>query len=94
MPAREIQETQETQPDPEMSSHEDDLPPVDLTSPKAGTSRIGQPKKRYRPSKREIPDYPFTEEDKELMVEFIKAHPTLYDKRDRQWSNPRRKEEL
>ncbi|XP_068231000.1 uncharacterized protein [Palaemon carinicauda] len=55
---------------------------------------VVQPKKRYRPSKKDIQDYPFTPEDKEMIVEFVRSHPTLYDKRDREWSNPRRKVEL
>ncbi|XP_064082867.1 uncharacterized protein LOC135198826 [Macrobrachium nipponense] len=82
------------------SEHEEELniePTVSIVESQdiAGPSGIVvQPKKRYRPSKKDIQDYPFTPEDKEVIMEFIKPHPTLYDKRDKQWSNPRRKEEL
>ena len=54
----------------------------------------GPSKKRARPSKRDIPDYHFTEEQVQDFVEFVRQHPALYDKRTKEWSNPRYKEDL
>ncbi|MPC49618.1 hypothetical protein E2C01_043426 [Portunus trituberculatus] len=97
--SQESQANQDTQPaEPEERSEPaEELPPeVSLSNIEyqdiAGPSGIVQPKKRYRPSKKEISDYKFTQEQKEQIAEFVKKHPTLYDKRDKQWSNPRAKE--
>ena len=51
-------------------------------------------KKKYRPSKKDIPDYPFREAHIQEIAEFVKQHPNLYDKRDKQWCNPKLKETL
>ena len=56
---------------------------------------VEQPqKKKYRPSKRDIPDYQFTDAQISEIVEFVKQHPCLYSKRDKQWCNPRLKETM
>ena len=34
-------------------------------------------KKRYRPSKKDIPDYPFSEAQIQEIAEFVKQHPNL-----------------
>ncbi|XP_076033985.1 uncharacterized protein LOC143020922 isoform X2 [Oratosquilla oratoria] len=69
--------------------------PVVEEEPVGGPSGLQQPqKKRYRPSKRDIPDYPFTDAQVSEIAEFVKQNPPLYNKRDKQWCNPRLKETL
>ena len=90
---QESQDTQDIQPaEPEETSdHEEELPIEPILSSLVETQETAGPsgivvqlKKRYRPSKKDIQDYPFTPEDKEMIVEFVKSHPTLYNKQDRQ----------
>ena len=53
-----------------------------------------QQKKKYRPSKKTIGDYLFTEEQVQTLVEFLKECPCLYDKGDKKWCQPKMKEQL
>lgn len=96
--SQDSQDTQPAEPEERSEPAEELLPEVSLSNIEhqdiAGLSDTVQPKKRYRLSKKEISDYKFTQEQKEQIAEFVKEHPTLYDKRDKQWSNPRAKEEL
>ena len=54
----------------------------------------GAKKKRIRPSKKDIADYPFTEEQQQEIADFVRDNPALYDKKDRRWSQPKYKEDL
>ena len=64
----------------------------EATEEAASTSR---PKKsRVRASKREIPEYPWTNETTEVLAEFIKDHPCLFDKRQKDWLNVSAKNSL
>lgn len=99
MPRRTIAQSKEPQPqESEMPSQklveqESDDDHVDENA--AGPFVLQQPqKKKYRPSKRDIPDYQFTDAQISEIVEFVKQHPCLYSKRDKQWCNPRLKETL
>ncbi|XP_050733858.1 uncharacterized protein LOC127007187 [Eriocheir sinensis] len=96
--SQDSQDTQPAEPEERSEPAEELLPEVSLSNIEhqdiAGLSDTVQPKKRYRLSKKEISDYKFTQEQKGQIAEFVKEHPTLYDKRDKQWSNPRAKEEL
>ena len=61
----------------------------------AGPSQEGPPKrKRQRPSKKDIQTYDFTEEQQRAIAEFVQEHDCLYNKRNREWSNPTKKDEL
>ena len=51
-------------------------------------------RKRTRPSKKDVQAYPFTEQQILELAEFIKGHPALYDKRNKEWCNPKAKEAL
>ena len=53
-----------------------------------------QPRKRVRPSKKDIPDYPFTDEQMREIANYVQDHPELYDKRNENWQNPMRKENI
>lgn len=46
-----------------------------------------QPKKRNRVSHREIEDYHFTPEQVTQLVDFLKEHPQMYDRRHREFCN-------
>ena len=52
------------------------------------------PRKQYRVSHRDIDDYPFTADQLQTLVDFIRDHPCLYDKSDRGYANPRAKQDL
>ena len=61
----------------------------------AGPSREGPPKrKRIRPSKKEIANYEFTDEQQRVIAEFVRDNDCLFNKRNREWANPTRKDEL
>ena len=51
-------------------------------------------RKRYRPSKRDIGDYAFTDKQVHQLVDFLKENCCLYDKREKEWCMPKRKEQL
>lgn len=53
-----------------------------------------QPKKQYRVSHKDIVHYTFTEEQVQTLVDLIKEHPCLYDKRHQEYSNHRTKLDL
>ena len=46
-----------------------------------------QHKKRILVSKKEIPDYQWTEKGTSKLADLIKEHPQLYDKRQKDWLN-------
>ena len=75
------------------SEPEEDVPELSQESviPSSQPSQPAQ-KKRQRPSKRDIIDYPFTDDQVLELVELIKAQPCLYNKKDRLWINPVHKE--
>ncbi|MEL7079527.1 MAG: hypothetical protein AAGM46_26905 [Cyanobacteria bacterium J06582_2] len=51
-------------------------------------------KKQYRVSHRAIQDFIFDEDQRQVLVDFIKENPCLYDKQDKEWSNHRTKQDL
>ena len=51
-------------------------------------------KKQYRVSHSAIQDFKFDEKQRQTLVDFIKDHPCLYNKRDKEWSNHRTKQDL
>ena len=53
-----------------------------------------QPEKRIRVSKKEIPDYKWTDEGTTKLTEFVKRHPQLYDKKQKDWLNVTAKNQL
>nr|XP_057935788.1 thymocyte nuclear protein 1 isoform X2 [Doryrhamphus excisus] len=53
-----------------------------------------QQKKRIRVSKKEIPDYKWTEEGSKKLAGFVKQHPQLFDKRQKDWLNVTAKTQL
>ena len=46
-----------------------------------------QQKKRIRVSKKEIPEYPWTENVELILAELVKENPPLYDKKHKEWLN-------
>ena len=61
----------------------------------AGPSREGPPKrKRQRPSKKEVQSYEFTDEQQREIAEFVRDNDCLFNKRNREWANPTRKDGL
>ena len=76
-----------------MEESELDTSGAAASSTPQGAVRAPQ-KKRYRPCKKDIPDYHFTPEQVLEIVDFVKLHTCLYDKRDPQWSNTKLKETL
>ncbi|KAJ8019740.1 hypothetical protein HOLleu_41445 [Holothuria leucospilota] len=46
-----------------------------------------QQKKRVRVSKKEIPEYRWTEEAELRLAELVKENPQLYDKKQKEWLN-------
>ena len=98
MPRRKQQQQQEDDAVPPHRSpveteEELDVEDVAVAGTSAGAT-LAQQKKGYRPSKKEIPDYTFSDEQVLEIAEFVKDHPALYDKRSRYWAMPRFKEEL
>ncbi|MPC38782.1 hypothetical protein E2C01_032298 [Portunus trituberculatus] len=63
-------------------------------STSAGPPPPPQPKKQYCVFHKDIEDYKFTEEQVRILLDFIKEHPCLYDKRHREYSNHRTKLDL
>ncbi|XP_054650157.1 thymocyte nuclear protein 1 [Dunckerocampus dactyliophorus] len=53
-----------------------------------------QQKKRIRVSKKEIPDYKWTDEGSKKLAEFVKQHPQLFDKKQKDWLNVTAKTQL
>ena len=77
--------------------HTDDESEITLDDP--GTSSTAQeqgpaPKKRYRPSKKDIPDYPFSPDQVQEFAEFVRDNAVLYDKRHPEWSLRNVKDDL
>ena len=64
----------------------EDVPTDDVV---AGPSR-----KRTRPSKKDVKDYPFTDDQQKEIADFVQLHPELYDKRHEKWLNPAWKQTL
>lgn len=96
------QQVMEVTPDEECTSgtesQQQEEPNV-LVQPEQASTSEGpppppQPKKQYRVSHKNIEDYKFTEEQVQTLVDFIKEHPCLYDKRHREYSNHRTKLDL
>ena len=79
---------------PSRAASPDEVPTDDEESQIDVGAEPGNRKKRSRPSKKGIPEYAFTENQVLEIVEFLKQHPCLYDKRDRMWINPHHKEDL
>ncbi|XP_045117301.1 DNA translocase FtsK-like [Portunus trituberculatus] len=48
----------------------------------------GPSMKRTRPSKKDVKDYPFTDDQLREIANFVQSHPELYDKRNEKWLNP------
>ena len=62
-----------------------------------GTSTVpeaGPAKKKYRPSKKDIKDYPFNDEQIQAIADFVRDNTLLYDKRHPQWSVRNVKDDL
>ena len=73
----------------------DTLPdPAEASTSFTSTPRPRPVRKQYRVSHRDIEDYPFTEEQVDILVSFIREHPCLYDKRDKLYANNRMKLDL
>ncbi|XP_063855177.1 serine/arginine repetitive matrix protein 1-like [Scylla paramamosain] len=68
-----------------------DVPDVEVVKvqPVAGLSR-----KRTRPSKKDVQDYPFNDDQLREIANYVQLHPELYDKRNEKWLNPAWKESL
>ena len=64
--------------------------PVDTASVSSDTTK----KKRVRESKKEIPEYKWTDETTIALAEYIKEHHCLYDKRAKLWLNLQAKNAL
>lgn len=67
------------------------VPDVDVVKvqPVAGPSR-----KRIRPSKKDVQDYHFNDNQLREIANYVQLHPELYDKRNEKWLNPAWKESL
>ena len=63
--------------------------PVDTASVSSDTTT-----KRERESKKEIPEYKWTDESTKALAEYIKEHHCLYDKRAKLWLNLQAKNAL
>ena len=84
------EELQETHPDEFLEVEIESFDaPVDRASVSSGTK-----KKRVRESKKDIPDYNWTEDNTHALAEFIKDHHCLYDKRAKLWLNLQAKNAL
>ena len=53
-----------------------------------------QQKKRGRVSKKDVIDYPFNEDNEEVVAQFVKDNPIFYMKDDRHYSNIKMKTDL
>ena len=63
------------------------------SAPSAGEG-APQKKKRGRVSKKDVLDYPFNEENEEIVAQFVKDNPIFYMKDDRHYSNLKMKTDL
>lgn len=66
----------------------------EAAAPTPGPPPKPQPKKKYRVPHKEIEDYKFTDDQVQTLVEFIKANPCLYDRKNREFSNNKTKLDL
>lgn len=88
-------------PSPSSSSSVDVVPetqhevttetPKELSSEEEPTV---QQKKRIRVSKKEIAEYQWTDEGTRKLSEYVKDHPMLFDKRQKDWLNAAAKSQL
>jgi hypothetical protein len=76
-------ETSESEDSPQSS---DVIPTLESPSEDEPTTVVQQ-KKRVRASKKEIPDFKWTEEAELRLAELVKESPQLYDKRQKEWLN-------
>ena len=53
-----------------------------------------QESKKKRPSKKEVHNYKFSEDQHRIVAEFVGEHPALCNKKCRDWANPSMKEGL
>ena len=63
------------------------------SAPSAGEG-APQKKKRGRVSKKDVIDYPFNEDNEEVVAQFVKDNPIFYMKDDRHYSNIKMKTDL
>lgn len=78
--------------DGESSPHPDGVAEDDVMGGPSG--RQPHAKRRCRPSKKDIPNYKFSEEQEKAVAEFVHEHSALYDKKDKRWCDPKFKEAL
>ncbi|XP_050712691.1 uncharacterized protein LOC126996361 [Eriocheir sinensis] len=78
--------------DGESSPHPDGVAEDDVMGGPSG--RQPHAKRRCRPSKKDIPNYKFLEEQEKAVAEFVHEHSALYDKKDKRWCDPKFKEAL
>ena len=66
-----------------------EVPDVDVVT----VHRVAGPvRKRSRPSKKDVEDYHFNDDQLRDTANYVQLHPELYDKRNENWLNPEWKE--
>eukprot|EP00745_Piridium_sociabile_P027490 TRINITY_DN44279_c0_g1_i2.p1 TRINITY_DN44279_c0_g1~~TRINITY_DN44279_c0_g1_i2.p1 ORF type:complete len:530 (+),score=134.32 TRINITY_DN44279_c0_g1_i2:421-2010(+) len=81
-------ETAERDHSPQSSlSSVDVIPETQQDRSSEDESVTRQQKKRIRVSKKEIPDYRWTEQAETRLAELVKENPPLYDKKQKEWLN-------
>lgn len=69
----------------DISTEDKNLSPGPCENDSTATEEVT--KKRVRISKKEIPEYKWTNEGVRKLADFIKENPQLYDKRQKDWLN-------
>ncbi|XP_029973467.1 uncharacterized protein LOC115407244 [Salarias fasciatus] len=86
MPAKKTQRRKPEADWPGTADESVDIPENPDTPP-GEDKAASQRKKRVRVSKREIPDYRWTEEAELKLAEMVKENPLLYDRKEKDWQN-------
>lgn len=84
------EEIAESDVSPQPSPSGNVIPETQHTGTSNGSSEdesVKQQIKRMRPSKKEIPDYHWTQEAETRLAELVKESPCLYDKKEKEWLN-------
>ena len=84
----------EVEDEVEHSSQDVSESPEEADQDDDGTQPPKKAKKVYRVAHKNIENYDFTEDQVQQLVEFVKANPAIYDKRNKEYSNNANKTDL
>ena len=97
LPAEDVAAEESTEESVNLSALSGDTEEVRHHSSSDGGTReipVANKANKYRISHKYIPDYDFTDEMVATLIDFIRANPCLYDKKDGSYSNTRKKKDL